>query len=156
MSEENDGRMSFDEAVHYVQQQPGRAAFVAMPVFGELGEDAEQRAEGARVFVIDGDGRASYRLRFVAGPFFSNAFGANETLTPAEVPASVKELRFLPTRLDEAWLEGQIQLLIQKLMQATGQDAPQMPDYEHAPVVAADAQTVFPVTFIGRNAQRES
>mgnify|MGYP001126658728 CR=1 FL=1 len=29
MSEtENDGRMSFAEAVHYVQQQPGRAAFV--------------------------------------------------------------------------------------------------------------------------------
>lgn len=156
MSEENDGRMSFDAAVHFVQQQPGRAAFVAMPVFGELGDDAEQRAEGARVFIIDADGRGSYRIRFVAGPFFSNAYGANDVLAPDDVPERVKELRFLPTRVEEDWLGEQIQVLIQKLVQASGQETPQMPDYASAPAVAADRETVFPISFVGRDPRRES
>ncbi len=155
MSEEDNGRMSFDEAVHFVQQQPGRAAFVAMPVFGELGTDAEQRAEGARVFIIDADGKGSYRVRFIAGPFFSTAYGANETMTPEDVPERVKELRFLPTRVDESWITAQVQVLIQKLMQASGQEAPQMPDYANAPTVGASPETVFPVSFIGRDARRE-
>jgi hypothetical protein len=156
MTEENDGRMSFGEAVHFVQQQPGRAAFAAMPVFGELGDDAEQRAEGARVFIVDADGKGSYRLRFIAGPFFANAYGANETIAPEDVPERVRELRFLSTRVDDGWLSEQIQVLIQKLMQASGQQTPQMPDYESAPGVAANPETVFPVSFIGRDSRRET
>jgi hypothetical protein len=156
MTEEHDGRMSFDEVVHFVQQQPGRAAFVAMPVFGERGDDAEQRAEGARVFIVEADGKGSYQVRFIAGPFFSNAYGANEVMVPAEVPERVKELRFLPTRVDEGWLGEQIQVLIQKLVQASGREAPQMPDHARAPGVAANPETVFPVSFIGRDSRRET
>jgi hypothetical protein len=157
MSEtENDGRMSFDEAVHYVQQQPDRAAFVASPVFGERNDDEEQRAEGARVVILEADGAGSWRARFVAGPFFANAFAANETLTPDEFPDSVKELRFLPTTVNEDWLVGQVQILIQKLMQASGNLPAEMPDYESQPGKAAEPQTVFPISFIGRDAERKS
>jgi hypothetical protein len=156
MPQDNDGRMSFDEAVSFVQQEPGRAAFVALPVFGELGEDAEQRAEGARVFIVDAGSKGSCRVRFIAGPFFSNAYGAHEVMASDEVPERVKEQRFLPTRVDESWQSEQIQELIQKLMQASGREAPQMPDYERAPGVAANPETVFPVSFIGRNSRRET
>ena len=147
--EMSDGRMSFDEAVHYVQQQPGKAAFSAMPVFGERTEDAEQRAEGARVFVLEADGVGSYRVRFVAGPFFANAFAANETIFPADLPDRIMELRFMPTRLEEAWLTMQVQILIQKLVQASGSEVPQMPDYAAAPAVGAGPEAVFPISFIG-------
>lgn len=150
MSEtENDGRMSFDEAVHYVQQQPGRAAFVASPVFGERSEDEEQRAEGARVVILEADGAGSWQARFIAGPFFANVFAANDTLTPAEVPASVKELRYLPTTVNEDWMVGQVQILIQKLMQASGSLPAQMPDYASQPAMVAAPGNVFPMTFIG-------
>lgn len=155
MSEEtngemNDGRMSFDEAVHFVQRQPGDAAFAAVPVFGERTDDEEQRAEGARVFILAGDGTGSYRLQFIAGPFFANAFAAHETMTADEIPDSVRELRFLPTRVEDAWLEEQVQILIQKLMQASGRMTPEMPDYASVPGQAAAPETVFPVSFIGR------
>ena len=150
MSAENDGRMSFEQAVHYVQQQPGSAAFAAAPVFGERSDDAEQRAEGARVFVLEGDGAGSFRMRFVAGPFFANVFAANEVLAAGEIPEAAKELRFLPTRCEAEWLEGQLQLLIQKLMQASGSVPAQMPDYEALPERGADAAAV-PMTFVGRD-----
>jgi hypothetical protein len=153
---DSDGRMSFDQAVHFVQAQPGTAAFAAMPVFGERSEDEEQRAEGARVFIVEADGAGSYRLRFVAGPFFANAFAANDTLLPEEVPDSVRELRFLPTRVEEDWLVGQVQLLIQRLMQASGNMPLEMPDYENAPSVGAGPEAVFPISFIGRDPARES
>lgn len=157
MSEmENDGRMSFDEAVHYVQQQPDRAAFVASPVFGERSDDEEQRAEGARVIILEADGAGSWHARFVAGPFFANAFAANETMPANEVPDSIRELRYLPTRVEEDWLVGQVQILIQKLMQANGSLPAEMPDYESQPGKAAEPQTVFPVSFIGRHAERKS
>lgn len=154
MTEETDGRMSFDEAVHFVQQVPGMAAFAAMPVFGERSDDAEQRAEGARVFIVEGDGAGSYRVHLLAGPFFANVHGANETMAPGEVPDRIKEMRFLATQLNEEWLEEQIQVLIQKLMQASGTRAPQMPDYASEPGVAADDGTTFPISFIGRDAKR--
>ncbi|MDK9724179.1 MAG: hypothetical protein OEL88_04760 [Sterolibacteriaceae bacterium MAG5] len=151
MSEEqNDGRMSFEEAVHFVQRQPGDAAFAAVPVFGERTDDEEQRAEGARVFILAGDGAGSYRLQFIAGPFFANAFAAHETMAADEIPDSVRELRFLPTRVEEAWLDEQVQILIQKLMQASGCMTPEMPDYANAPSPGASPETVFPVSFIGR------
>jgi hypothetical protein len=157
MSEtENDGRMSFDEAVHYVQQQPDRAAFVASPVFGERSDDEEQRAEGARVLIIEADGAGGWHMRFIAGPFFANAFAANETLPPNDVPESARELRYLPTKVDEDWLVGQVQLLIQRLMQANGNLPPEMPDYASAPTVGAGSEAVFPVSFIGRKPERES
>lgn len=153
-NELDDGRMSFDEAVHYVQQQPDRAAFAASPVFGEPSDDEEQRAEGARVFIIQGDGAGGYRVRFVAGPFFSNAFAANETMTPAEIPERTRELRYLPTQVEEDWLEGQVQILIQKLMQASGNMPAEMPDYASAPAVGAGPEAVFPISFVGVDPKR--
>lgn len=151
MSEENDGRMSFDQAVHYVQQEAGRAAFAAVPVFGERSEDAEQRAEGARVFILEGNSAGGYHVRFVAGPFFSAALAADETMAAEDIPERVRELRFLPTRYEEDWLDGQVQILIQKLMQAAGEMPAQMPDYEAMPGHHAGPEAVFPITIIGRD-----
>jgi len=150
-SQENDGRLSFKEAVAYVMQKQ-QAAFCAMPVFGDRSDDEEQTAEGARIFVIELDPEADgsdWQLRFVAGPFFSNAYAANEILTPEEVPDSVRDLRYLPTRIESNWYDEQIQVLIQKLVQGSG-IAAQMPDYERMPSRKADEQAVFPVNFIGR------
>lgn len=144
---EDDGRLSFDAAVKFVQQQPERAAFVGLPVFG----DNDETAEGARVFIVRADGAGGWKMHFIAGPFFSSAFAAHETLAPDEVPERVRELHFLPTRLDDAWLDEQVQILIQKLMQGTGLAAPQMPDYAGAPAFGAAPETVFPVSFIGRD-----
>lgn len=149
--QENDGRLSFKEAVAFVMQKK-QAAFCAMPVFGDRTDDEEQTAEGARIFVVEPDPEADggdWQLRFVAGPFFSNAYAANEVLPPEEVPESVRELRFLPTCIDDKWYDEQIQILIQKLVQGSGIVA-QMPDYEHMPSFKAEEQTVFPVNFIGR------
>ncbi|MFN3883763.1 MAG: hypothetical protein ACK4Q4_03260 [Rhodocyclaceae bacterium] len=147
MSEENDGRLSFKEAVAYVMQKR-QPAFCAMPVFGEVTDD-EQTAEGVRIFVIEYDGEGDWRLRFIAGPFFSNAYAAFEILAPEEVPENVKELRFIPTRIDDRWYDEQIQILLQKLVQGSG-IAAQMPDYESMPMRHAEEQVVFPVNFIGR------
>ena len=147
MNQEEDGRMSFEQAVAFVRQQPGQVAFAAMPVFGELSDDAEQRAEGVRVFIIEADGSGGHRLRFVAGPFFANVHGANEIFAAADIPAPVTELRFLPGKLDEAWLDGQIQILVQKLVQTSGLVVPQMPDYEHA---GQTTEAVFPISFAER------
>ena len=153
--QENDGRLSFKEAIAFVMQKR-QAAFCAMPVFGDRTEDEEQTAEGARIFVIEPDADADggdWQLRFVAGPFFSNAYAANEILAPEEVPDSVRELRYLPTRVEEAWYDEQIQVLIQKLVQGSG-IAAQMPDYEHMPSRKAEEQVVFPVNFIGRDGEK--
>lgn len=152
MSETNsdgDGRLSFKEAVAFVMQKK-QAAFCAMPVFGDRTDDAEQTAEGARIFILECDGEGDWQMRFIAGPFFSNAYAANEILEPGEVPDSVRELRFLPTRTQESWYEEQIQILIQKLVQGSGIDA-QIPDYENMPNRSAEENTVFPVNFIGRD-----
>ncbi len=149
MAEENDGRMSFDEAVRFVQGHPDQAAFSAMPVFGDRSDNEEQRAEGARVFVLEADGAGSYHMRFIAGPFFSNAFAAHETMTVAEIPERARELRFMPTRVEEDWLAEQVQVLIQKLMQASGSAAPEMPDYAAAPLKSGGPDAV-PISFIGR------
>lgn len=151
-TEENDGRLSFKEAVAHVMRTK-QAAFAAAPVFGERTDDEEQTAEGARIFVIETDPEAEggdWQLRFVAGPFFSNAYAANEIVAPEEVPDSVRELRYMPTRVEEQWYDEQIQVLIQKLVKAAGIAAEQMPDYESAPLPAAGPEAVFPVSFIGR------
>ena len=152
---ENDGRLSFKEAVAYVMQKQ-QAAFCAMPVFGDRTDDEEQTAEGARIFIVEPDPEEAgddWRMRFIAGPFFSNAYAANEILTPEEVPDNVRELRFLPTRIIDDYYSEQIQVLIQKLVQGSG-IAAQMPDYESMPVRKAEDQVVFPVNFIGRDGEK--
>jgi hypothetical protein len=151
-SNENDGRLSFKEAVAFVMQRQ-QAAFSAMPVFGDRTDDEEQTAEGARIFIIESDGDGDWQLRFIAGPFFSAAYAANEVLTPEEVPDSVRDLRFLPTRSVDDYYSEQIQVLIQKLVQGSGIDV-QLPDYESMPVRKAEEQVVFPVNFIGRDGKQ--
>lgn len=150
---ENDGRMSFDEAVRFVLQHPDEAAFAAMPVFGERTDNEEQRAEGARVFVLQADGAGSHHMHFVAGPFFANAFAAHETMAAADIPERATELRFLPTRIEDEWLSEQVQILIQKLMQASGAMTPEMPDYEAMPVKSAEPEAV-PISFVGKREPR--
>jgi hypothetical protein len=149
-AEENDGRLSFKEAVAYVMQTK-RAAFAAAPVFGERSDDEEQTAEGARIFVVEPDDDGDWQLRFIAGPFFSNAYAANEIIAPEEIPDSVRELRYMPTRVEAGWYDEQIQVLIQKLVKSAGIAAEQMPDYESAPMPAAGPEAVFPISFIGRD-----
>lgn len=145
---ENDGRLSFMEAVAYVMQKK-QPVFAAMPVFGEI-EDENATAEGARIFIIEPDPEeegGDWRMRFIAGPFFSAAYAANEVLPPEDVPASVRDLRYMPTRCEDDWFTDQIQILIQKLVQASNIDA-QMPDYVNAPVKGAGPEAVFPMHFI--------
>jgi hypothetical protein len=130
--------------------QRKQPVFAAMPVFGERTDDEQQTAEGAKIFVIEPDEDDDWHMRFIAGPFFSAAFAAHETLAPEEVPASVRDLRFMPTRVQEDWFADQIQVLIQKLVQGANIDA-QMPDYQSAPTKGAGPDVVFPISFIGRD-----
>lgn len=146
---ESDGRLSFKESIAYVMQRR-QPVFCAMPVFGDVTDDEEQTAEGARIFIIESDGEGDWQLRFIAGPFFSNAFAANEVIAPGEVPDSVRELRFMPTRIEDSWFDEQVQVLIQKLVKASGILDDQMPDYDSMPMRSAEAETVFPVSFIGK------
>jgi hypothetical protein len=143
--EQQDGRMSFDEAVRHVTLG-GAAAFAVTPVF----EEDQEAAAGARIYLLSPDGKGSYFMQFVAGPFFSAAYAANERLAPQDIPQRMRELRYLPTRYEEDWLSDQVQLLIQKLMQASGAEMAHMPDYKSAPRPHADAEVVFPVAFIGK------
>jgi len=144
-AEQSPQRLNFDQAVQYARAS-GKAAFAAAPVFG----DDDQTAEGARVFVVEGDGAGGCRIRFIAGPFFSTAFAANEVLTEDEVPDRVREMQFLRTTFCEDWLTDQIQILIGKLMQAARIAAPDMPDYLAAPARKAAPDVVFPLFHIGR------
>ena len=139
-----DQRLSFDEAVRYVVQRKA-AAFAVHPVFEEEDDEAPS---GARVFVLAADGKGGWFLRFLAGRFFSGAYAADDVIAAGDVPERVRELRFLPTRFEEEWFSDQIQVLIGKLMSATGNAAPHMPDYQNAPQKHAAAEVVFPVAFI--------
>lgn len=138
-----DTRMSFDEAVAYVCHTQA-AAFAVTPVF----DDDHELAAGARVFLLAPDGKGGYLMHFVAGPFFATAHAANDDLASDEIPDRVRELRFMPTQFEEDWLTDQVQILIQKLMQASGNMSPHMPDYKNAPPPHAPAETVFPIAFI--------
>ncbi|KAF0165400.1 MAG: hypothetical protein FD157_1387 [Rhodocyclaceae bacterium] len=146
MSEIN--RLSFNEAVVFVKNNK-RAAFAAMPVFGDDEGDENATAEGARVFILLPDEDEGWTLRFIAGPFFSNAFAANDIIPADEIPDRVRELLFVPTRCEEDWLADQLQMLLAKLTQAAG-IGDQMPDYTSQPAKAAE-DVVFPVSFIGLN-----
>lgn len=141
-------RLSFNEAVVFVKNNK-RAAFAAMPVFGDEEDGNAQTAEGARVFILLPDEDEGWTLRFIAGPFFSAAYAANDTIPNDEIPDRVRELLFVPTRCEEDWLTDQLQVLLGKLTQAAG-IGEQMPDYSAQPAQAA-ADVVFPVSFIGLN-----
>ena len=143
-----DTRMSFAEAVAFVKQGEG-VAFSVTPVFGDADESPEA-AEGARVFVLQPIADGDFQLRFVAGPFFSAAFAANETIPAAEIPPSVEELRFMPSTCQEEWFTAQVQVLINQLVNAAGVSTAQMPDYLNAPSKAAAPEVVFPMAFIER------
>jgi hypothetical protein len=152
-TQENDGRLSFMEAVAYVMQRK-QPVFSAMPVFGDRTDDEQQTAEGAKVFIIEPDDEGDWQMRFIAGPFFSAAYAANEVLAPEDVPGSVRDLRFMPTHCEEEWFTDQIQLLIQKLVQGSNIDA-QMPDYQNVPAKGAGPDAVFPVSFVGRGGDKQ-
>ncbi len=139
-----DNRLSFDEAVQYVLQR-NAAAFAVHPVFEE--ED-DASPSGARVFVLAADGTGGHFMRFLAGRFFSGAYAADDVIAAGEIPERVRELRFLPTHFEEDWFSDQIQILIGKLMSASGSAAPHMPDYQNAPQKHAAAEVVFPMTFV--------
>ena len=139
-------RLSFNDAVALVRQ--GRqAAFAAMPVFGD---ENSETAEGARVFILLPDEDEGWKLRFIAGPFFSAAYAANDIIPNDEIPDRVRELLFVPTRCDEDWFTDQLQVLLGKLTQAAG-IGEQMPDYAAQAAKGAGPEAVFPVSFIGLN-----
>ncbi|MCM2287788.1 MAG: hypothetical protein NDI67_02065 [Sulfuritalea sp.] len=151
MSENALNRLSFNEAVVFVKQRR-KAAFAAMPVFGDDGDDENAQAEGARVFLLLPDEDEGWTLRFIAGPFFSAAYAANDIIPNDEIPDRVRELLFVPTRCEEDWLSDQLQVLLGKLTQAAG-IGEQMPDY-NAPPAKAAAEVVFPISFIGQDKPR--
>lgn len=145
-----DGRLSFEQALAYVQEQ-GRCAFAAVPVFGDDGETAE----GARVFILERDEQGACQVRFLAGPFFSAALAADEILADDQILERVRELQFLPSALNEEWLSEQIQDLIAKLVRASMVSAPHMPDYLGAPACRAAPEITFPFSLIGRTGPRD-
>ena len=138
-------RLTFEQAVEFACAS-GKAAFAAAPVFG----DDQERAEGVRVFVIEGDGQSGCKVRFIAGPFFSAALAANEVLADDDITDSVREMLFMPTSFSEDWLSGQIQVLIARLMQAAEVVAPDMPNYLDAKARTAASEVTFPIRLIGR------
>jgi len=151
----DDGRLSFDDAVAYVLRSR-EAAYTVTPIFGER-MDEEIRAEGARVFVLlpdEAEDGGGYRLQFIAGPFFSSAYAAHESIAAADIPDSVRELRFMTTHCEPEWFTEQIQILINKLVNAAGVAKPEMPNYLDVQTKAAAPEVVFPIAFIGRDPKR--
>lgn len=142
-------RLSFNEAVVFVKHNK-QAAFAAMPVFGDEDSGNAETAEGARVFILLPDEDEGWILRFIAGPFFSAAYAANDIIPFDEIPDRVRELLFIPTRCEEDWLTDQLQVLLGKLTQAAG-IGEQMPDYAAQTAKGAGPEAVFPVSFIGLN-----
>lgn len=144
-------RLTFEQAVAYACGS-GNAAFAATPVFG----DDQERAEGVRLFVVQGDGQGSCRIRFIAGPFFSAALAANEVLADDQVTEGLREMLFLPTSFSEDWLSEQIQVLVARLVQAADIVAPDMPNYLDAKARGAAPEVMFPIRSIGRASPRRS
>lgn len=144
-------RLTFEQAVAYACRS-GNAAFAATPVFG----DDQERAEGVRLFVIQGDGQGGRRIRFIAGPFFSAALAANEVLAEGDIGDRIRELLFVPTSFSEEWLSEQIQVLVAKLVQAAEIVAPDMPNYLDARTRTAAPEVTFPIRSIGRASPRRS
>jgi hypothetical protein len=149
MPENELNRLSFNDAVVFVKQRK-QAAFAAMPVFGDDDGDENMQAEGARIFLLLPDEDEGWTLRFIAGPFFSSAYAANDTIPADEIPDRVRELLFMPTRCEDDWFSDQLQVLLGKLTQAAG-IGEQMPDYVSQAAKGAGPDAVFPVSFIGLN-----
>ena len=147
MSEAN--RLNFNQAVTFVKNSR-RAAFAAMPVFGDEDDGDAQTGEGARIFILLPDEDEGWILRFIAGPFFSAAYAANDIIPANEIPDRVRELLFIPTHCEEDWLTDQLQVLLGKLTQAAG-IGEQMPDYASQATRGAGPEAVFPLAFIGRD-----
>ena len=137
-------RLTFEQAVAYACSS-GNAAFAATPVFG----DDQERAEGVRLLIIEGDGQGGRKIRFVAGPFFSSAL-ANEVLADDEISDSLRDQLFMPSTFSEDWLSDQIQVLVARLVQAAEIVAPEMPNYLEAKARTAAPEVVFPIRSIGR------
>jgi hypothetical protein len=149
MSEETPTRLSFNEAVVLVKQGH-QAAFAAMPVFGDEADGAAETAEGARIFILMPDEDEGWTLRFIAGPFFSAAYAANDIIPTDEIPDRVRELLFVPTHCEEDWLTDPLQILLGKLTQAAG-IGEQLPDYAAQAAKVAGPEAVFPVSFVGQS-----
>lgn len=145
-------RLTFEQAVAFASAT-GKAAFAAAPVFGD---HDQERAEGVRVFVVEGDGQGGCKVRFIAGPFFSAALAANEILADDEIGDAVRELLFMPTTFSEDWLAEQIQVLIARLVQAAQIVAPEMPNYLDAKARTAAPEVTFPIKSIGRAPSRDT
>jgi hypothetical protein len=141
--------LSFEQAVQHVRRSKG-AAFAAAPVFG----DDPDAAEGARVYVLIPDGADDFLLRFIAGPFFTRGLAADETLAGDEIPAYVRELRFMATEFSEAWLDDQLQVVVSRLVRAAGIAAAQMPEYPPAAPQTPPPEVVFPLHLVGRPPRR--
>ena len=151
----DDGRLGFDAAVAHVLRTQ-EAAFTVTPIFGERLDD-EVRAEGARILVLlPSEPAGGYRLQFIAGPFFSSAYAAHESIAAADIPGSVRELRFMTTHCEPEWLTEQVQILINKLMNAAGAAKPEMPNYLDVQTRSAAPEVVFPIAFIGRDPKRQT
>lgn len=142
-------RLTFEQAVAYVCSS-GNAAFAATPVFG----DDQERAEGVRLFIIEGDGQGRRKIRFIAGPFFSAALAANEVLADDEISDGLRELLFMPSTFSEDWLSDQIQVLVARLVKASEIVAPDMPNYLDAAARTAAPEVTFPIRSIGRASPR--
>lgn len=142
-------RLTFQQAVGYVCAS-GKAAFAAAPVFGE----DQERAEGVRVVVIQGDEQGGRRIRFIAGPFFSAALAANEILADDEISDGLRDMLFMPTTFSEDWLSDQIQVLIARLMQAAAIVSPDMPNYLDTRGATAAPEVTFPIRSIGHAPRR--
>ena len=143
-------RLTFEQATSFACAT-GKAAFAAAPVFGD---HDQERAEGVRVFVIEGDGRGGCKFRFIAGPFFSAALAANEVLADDEITDGLREMLYMPTSFSEDWLSEQIQVLIARLAKAAEIVPPDMPNYLDAKARAAAPEVTFPIRSIGRATPR--
>lgn len=142
------GRLPFVHAVRYVENEL-QPVFCAVPVFPDVADDEEVRAEGAKIFIIQPNDETGWELVFISGPFFTSAYAAHERLLPSDVPPGVAELSFIPTWVNEEWFELPVQVLIQKLAQAAELEN-EIPDYENARRRRARQGTTFPVAFVGK------
>jgi hypothetical protein len=107
-------RLSFNEAVAFVQQT-GKAAFAAMPVFGDDERRRERhRRRRPRLPACCPTRTTAGCLRFIAGPFFTSAYAANDLIPAEEIPDRVRELLYMPTRCEDDWLTDQLQILLAK------------------------------------------
>ncbi|MEJ5269712.1 MAG: hypothetical protein WHS85_05835 [Hydrogenophilus sp.] len=142
------GRLPFEQAVRFALTE-GQPLFCVVPVFPDVIDDEEARAEGAKVWIIQPTSGGGWGLLYIAGPFFTAAHAANERISPEEIPDGVRSLSFAPTWVEEEWLSAPIQILVQKLVAASELDAG-LPDYAGQRRRRAASEVRFPAAMIGR------